>query len=211
MAGSMSPADPGGSTGAVATPRWLAWMLGGRRAETVGFLWGVAEASLFFVVPDVWTGWIAIVAPRRAVPVLVMTLLGAVLGALLLFLVAPYATDALVAWFGMVPGLLPGDLATAREQLATQGVGAFTASPLGGIPLKLYAFGAGLDAFGAVPLVVGVVLNRLVRVGGFTLLMGIAGALGRPLVRRRPAVVAAVYVVGWCVFYGTFWMVRSPG
>ena len=112
MAGSMSPADPGGSTGAVATPRWLAWMLGGRRAETVGFLWGVAEASLFFVVPDVWTGWIAIVAPRRAVPVLVMTLLGAVLGALLLFLVAPYATDALVAWFGMVPGLLPGDLVT---------------------------------------------------------------------------------------------------
>lgn len=204
---SVDPARPAGE----APPRWLAWMLGARRAELIGFLWGVAEASLFFVVPDVWTGWIAIVAPRRAISVFLVTTLGAVLGALLLFLVAPWATDTLVAWFALVPGLLPGDLATAREQLATQGIVAFTASPLGGIPLKLYAFGAGLDGVGALPLVVGVVLNRLVRVGGFTLLMGIAGALGRPLVRRRPGFVAVVYVAGWCLFYGTFWIVRSPG
>ncbi len=196
---------------AASRPRWLVRMLTGRRAEAIGFGWGVAEASLFFVVPDVWVGWIAIVAPRLALPVLLATTAGAVLGALLLAVAAPVATDALMAWFAAVPGILPGDLSTAREQLAAGGVGSFVASPLGGIPLKLYAFAAGMDAFGTLPLALGVVLNRLVRVGGFTLLMVALGWVGRPLLRRRPGVVLLLYVAGWIAFYAAFWTARSAG
>ena len=32
-------------------------------------LWGVAEATLFFVVPDVLVGWIALRGPRRTLVV----------------------------------------------------------------------------------------------------------------------------------------------
>src|SRR5437667_439728 len=49
-------------------------------AARVGLLWGFAEATLFFIVPDVLLGAVALFAPRAAPRLLAFTLAGALVG-----------------------------------------------------------------------------------------------------------------------------------
>src|SRR5437879_12786497 len=50
-----------------------------------GFVWGFAEATLFFIVPDVLLTFIALYSFRRSVKVLAFILLGALVGGTLMF------------------------------------------------------------------------------------------------------------------------------
>jgi len=50
-----------------------------------GFAWGFAEATLFFIVPDLLLTFIALYSFRRSVKVLAFILLGALVGGTLMF------------------------------------------------------------------------------------------------------------------------------
>src|SRR6476619_4120845 len=54
----------------------------------IGFLWGFAEATLFFIIPDALLGAVALFAPRAAPRVLACTLVGALAGGALTYGVA---------------------------------------------------------------------------------------------------------------------------
>src|SRR5437016_13338452 len=56
-----------------------------RRAAGVGLFWGFAEATVFFIVPDVLLGAVALFAPRAAPRVLAFTLAGALAGGALTY------------------------------------------------------------------------------------------------------------------------------
>ena len=51
----------------------------------LGLLWGFAEATVFFIVPDVLLGAVALFAPRAAPRVLAFTLAGALAGGALTY------------------------------------------------------------------------------------------------------------------------------
>ena len=44
----------------------------------IAFVWGMAEATFFFVVPDVYLGFIALLHPRRALMATMMAVGGAI-------------------------------------------------------------------------------------------------------------------------------------
>jgi len=48
-----------------AQPAWVPWLLG-RPGIALAFLWGLAEGTLFLVVPDVLLSLAAMLGPRRA-------------------------------------------------------------------------------------------------------------------------------------------------
>lgn len=104
--------------------------------------WGFAEATLFFVVPDVLLTWIAAFRPRRAAAAVGACLAGALLGGALMFGAAardPVGTRALVERVPAVGAALverteAGMAADYRRQMLLGG--------LSGVPYKVMAIAA---------------------------------------------------------------------
>ena len=201
---SLPAATPGEPARAGAYAR-LVGLASGWSVLVVAFAWAMAEASLFFVVPDVWLGLVALYAPRRMLVTLVAVILGAVTGGALLHLATPPLGDTLSRWIVALPGIGATDLDQARAELASQGIAAFLNGPLQGLPVKLYIHAAALDRFGLPDVTLAVALNRLERIGIFGLVMTLLGVVGRPLISRWPRAVLLAYVMAWVVFYAVFW------
>lgn len=178
------------------------------RALWLAGLWGVAEASLFFVVPDVWLGFVALYAPRRSIATLAAIAVGAVVGAALLYVGTLVAGEQLAGILAGLPGIRPADLGQAGRELAAQGLPAFLNGPLQGLQVKLYVHQAVLQGIALPGVLAFVALNRIERIGIFGLVMLLVGRAGRPIVARWPRGVAAVYAAGWAIFYAWFWFVR---
>ena len=186
------------------TYRSLVGRLSSRGALWVGAGWGFAEALLFFIVPDVWLGLVALYAPRRMLITLVAIVLGAIVGAGALYLATLAFGDGLSGVIVALPGISDADLLQARTELTAQGPIAFLNGILQGLPVKVYIHAAALDGADLAQVIVFTVLNRLERLLVFGLVMALIGWLGRPLVRRWPRGCLAVYGVGWVIFYVGF-------
>jgi hypothetical protein len=173
-------------------------------AAAVGFVWGLAEAVLFFIVPDVWVGFVALFARRWAGLVLVATVLGALVGTIGLWYWTlsggPIVTRTLLG----VPGVTDFDLIQVRRELVTEGPTAIALGWLAGNPIKVYAHEAalvGLD-LGEVLTFVGV--NRVLRIGLVALVAGVVATIFAEQVRRHAAVVVLGYAGLWLAFYALY-------
>ncbi len=209
-AGPGASAVPGASTGRGAEPRppsAIHRIAASTGALWVAAAWGAAEASLFFLVPDLWVMFVALFAPGRTLKVLLATVAGALVGATLLWWLAP-SWPALGDAVAALPGIRPVDLATASGELDGQGLGAFLNGPLQGLPVKLYIHGAALlgQPLGGVLLMVA--LNRLERVGLSAAVAWVVGTVFRRPIERHPRAVLAGYVGLMLVTYGAYFTLR---
>ena len=50
------------------------------RANAIASLWGFAEATVFFIVPDVLLSWLALRSPKSGLIACLFALLGALIG-----------------------------------------------------------------------------------------------------------------------------------
>lgn len=164
------------------------------------FGWGFAEATLFFVVPDVVVGWVALHDWRKGVLAALAATAGALLGGLLVLLQPDLFLDLLPR----VPTVSDAMLADAGAQVEERGLMALLLGPLGGIPYKAYA--AHLGAQGADPLLFLAlsVPARLERLLPAALLCGLVGWLARRRVRERPGLALAAYAAVWLLQYALY-------
>jgi hypothetical protein len=177
-----------------------------RAALWIGAAWGFAEASVFFIVPDVWLGFVALFAPRRMPATLAATLAGAAAGVAFLYLATLVRPDELTSLILALPAIAPADLEQARAQLEDDGAGAILPGVVEGRAIKLYVHGAALDGIGLVEVVAFTVLNRLARLLIVGSVMAALGWAGRAIVARRPRAVVALYVAAWVVFYAAYFV-----
>ena len=175
-----------------------------------GLAWGLAEATLFFVVPDLLISWMAMSRGFRAGAwTSLWAALGAVVGGAVIFLWSvndPASAHRAVA---AVPAV--SDRMIAQAQADIDANGWFIAAmkgPLTSTPYKVYALlaprrGAPLAAFAPAALPV-----RLPRF----LLVAVAFALIGRLLRKRidRRILLAAFTSGWLLFYLWFWLVH-PG
>jgi membrane protein YqaA with SNARE-associated domain len=181
----------------------LAAFAASRSGLAVAAGWGLAEAIVLPVVPDVLLYLLAAAAPAKAPRLFVATVIGALVGTALLYWLATLNPGAAREVVLAVPGIGHGTLASATAAVAG-GDPASMALFGPGTPLKAYTVGWASGAGSLAGLLVGTVLNRLTRIGPVLLVaMGI-GALLPGLVRQweRPLFVA--YVVGWTVVYAAY-------
>lgn len=160
--------------------------------------WGFGEAILLPVVPDVLLYVLAVAAPQRAAPLFGWAVLGALVGSLVLSAVAlnqPASGREIVLG---VPGITEKTLASAElvvgdgDPLAMVHLGP-------GIPLKVYSV-AWWDGIGSpAGYVVGVLANRLIRIGPGVVVFWLIGTLAPMFVRRRERLLAVGYVLFWVV------------
>jgi membrane protein YqaA with SNARE-associated domain len=172
----------------------------------VGFLWGFAEATLFFVVPDVWLGWVALVARRAAWAVLAFVLVGALLGGAVTYGVskatAPSTSAALADG---VPTVDRDAIDRVSREMEQDGPRSVLAGPLRmGTPYKLYARAAGVQDESLVAFLLWSIPGRLERMLPVLLVALAAGYFFRGWVEanRRPAL--AIYAAVWLAVYAVY-------
>jgi len=171
----------------------------------VALIWGFAEATLFFVVPDVLLSLAAVrLGARRALLLSGTSAFGALLG------------GGLMMWWGA------NDIAGARAAVhhlpaisiaMIAGVEAAMHQPswpsamalgaFGGVPYKVYAMEAGAAGLPFAPFLAASFAARLAR---FSIAV-LSARLAARLLGRRLSLNGVTYVVAgfWIIFYALFW------
>lgn len=175
---------------------WLARFAGTRAAAVIVAAWGFGEAILLPLVPDLLLLPLAVAAPRRAAGLFGWTLLGALGGSLLLSAIAlhdPAAAHRIVLG---VPGI-------RRDMIDAAAAATATGNPVAmvhlgpGTPLKVYTIAWWAGAGSSFGYVVGVVANRLVRIGAGVLVFALIGLLAPRWIRRHERIAVTAYVLFW--------------
>ena len=171
-----------------------------RAALVACALWGFAEATRFYVVPDVLVGWIALHGARRGAAASLWATAGAMLGGLAVHADSRAQRARLVE----IPGISEAMLEDTSAKLARDGWWAVLRGPLDGIPYKVYAAEAGVRGLPAGELVAWTVPARLWRFLALALGAGFTGVAFRGSLRRREGVWLAGYLGFWAVTYARY-------
>ena len=172
-------------------------------AAGVGLLWGFAEATLFFIVPDVLLGAVALFAPRAAPRLLAFTLAGALAGGALTYGVAselrPSQSEAVLDG---VPTVQDSAIHRVEREMRDDGPRSIVYGPLRmGTPYKLYARAAAVEDGGFSSFFLWSIPGRLERMLPVTLVAALAGFLARGWIARRPRAILASYGALWLAVY----------
>jgi membrane protein YqaA with SNARE-associated domain len=170
----------------------------------LALLWGFAEATLFFIVPDVLLSAIAVWRGRRAaLHATAWTIAGAILGGLLMYGWSVRDFLGVVAMLDRLPAISLAMIIGVRDALGRSGAGGMVVGALTGVPYKIYAVmapqaGVALATFLAVS-----VPARALR---FVLVVALSDAISRRLagrltLRQRVGLLASI----WLLFYAVYW------
>ena len=179
-----------------------------RAGPTVAFVWGLLEATLFFIVPDVWLTWI--VADRTlgaGLRACLWALLGALVGGCVLYAWGSLDPEGVVRLLDWVPAVSESMLDDARRSLEADGARAMLAGPLGGVPFKVFAAQASAAGVEFATFLAVAPLARLPRFVIATLVAWVVlrRVMADATVRTRRLVLAAT----WCAFYVFYFSVMS--
>lgn len=166
------------------------------------FLWGLAEATLFFIVPDVLLSAVALRRLKTALVACAWATAGALPGGLALYLWGMAAPAEAWAVLDRVPAISLAMQGEVRDAMTAQGLGALFLGPLTGTPYKLFAVAAGQQGLDLIPFLLVSVPARAAR---FVLVCLLAYTVSRLLAGRfstpaRYGILAAC----WLVFYGAY-------
>jgi membrane protein YqaA with SNARE-associated domain len=170
----------------------------------VAFLWGLAEATFFFIIPDVFLSFVAMLDWRSTWRHIVAALAGALLGGALLFHWSQADPEAAHATVARVPFIAPGMFAKVNSGFDKMGLLAILSGSVSGIPYKLYAVEAPRIST-QFAFLLATPPARAVR---FTLVWMIFGAAAGWL-RRRCALptrkLVYIHAVIWIASYAFYW------
>ncbi|GGE84674.1 hypothetical protein H1W37_02300 [Stappia taiwanensis] len=112
---------------------------GNRLAFLAAALWGFAEATVLFTVPDVLLSFLAQTSLRRALVASLWTVVGACTGGAVLYTLALSHPDAADAFLLKVPGVFPELIARASVLLDSGLLPGLVTGSLTGVPYKTFA------------------------------------------------------------------------
>lgn len=169
--------------------------------------WGFAEATLFFLVPDILVSWLALRGVRPALLGALAAVPGAVAGATLMYFWGahnPMGIDQVLEHVPAVQGWLIVDAAISLKQSGLFALfhGAFT-----GVPSKIFAAQAHSAAIGLLPFL-------LVSTAAYFLRWVIVCFVVRALVAFiSPGIPTksrnTLFAAAWAAFYGLYFAVMG--
>ena len=168
--------------------------------------WGLAEATMFFIVPDVLLTRIAILRGwRQALRACCWALAGAMVGGVLVYYAAATGhSPGLSRWFDWLPGISPSLMAQAHDGLEDHGLVVLWRGAFGGIPYKLYAMQAGAMHIGWIMFLLVSAVTRLARFVATSL---VAWVLAKTALRFcSRAYLQVIHVAVWVAFYAVYFI-----
>jgi membrane protein YqaA with SNARE-associated domain len=182
---------------------WLAFVQS-RSAALIAFGWGLAEATLFFIVPDVWIGLLALFSWRAGLRAVVWAVAGALLGGALMYGVgANIDHDRGARLLDAVPAVSPGIIDQVEEEMRQRGPASMLLGPLQGTPYKLYAWSAGIERQPLGAVLLWTIPARAARFTAVAVVAALCGWLARRITPRSGWLVV-LYLLAWGVFYAGY-------
>ena len=175
-----------------------------RAAQWAAFAWGLAEATLFFIVPDVLLTAIACRSLRASLKASCAAVAGALLGVMIMYGVGYAAPETARAWLARLPAIHPPLIQSVQTQLTRKGLAALLLGPGMGIPYKIYAVECGARRSNELTFLLVSIPARGMR---FVLSAVLANGIARliaPWTRRRAPIETTILVLFWIGFYALY-------
>jgi len=164
----------------------------------IAFAWGLAEATAFFIVPDVYIGYRGLRSVRAALTASFYALGGALIGGVVMYEWALH-TDVAMTFVQHVPAITSTVMQTARNGYTHHGITALFIGMAEGVPYKVYAVLAPARHISLCIFIVVSVVARLSRFAATGLATaGLSRLLGRWICYR---VRLGIFVAFWVIFY----------
>lgn len=162
--------------------------------------WGFAEATFFFLVPDVWLSYLAIESLPQAIAASLYALAGALNGGAIMWWLGLKSPADTRRFLARIPAIAPSLIAKVGEQIEERGLIAVMMGPLKGIPYKIYAVELGARRRSLVSFLLTSIPARYLR---FAFAVGAFWAAGQvlPFALRGKRISVTVF---WIVFYWVY-------
>ena len=173
-----------------------------KRASFFALAWGFAEATLFFIIPDVLLSWFALRSRKFALIACLWVTVGALLGGTILWLIGGTNPEPVREIFIYLPAVTANMVEEVRAQLEEIGLIALFIGPFIGTPYKIYAIEAANLGYG---LGIFLLISLPARLLRFVIVSYVAGTIARAL---RPKLsqrhLRSIHVVFWLLLYATY-------
>ena len=171
----------------------------------LAFAWGVAEATVFFVVPDVLITRAALPSLRSGLITAALALAGALVGGAISYCWGAENLAAARDVLDWLPAISIGMLDHAQRALASDGMFAALVGSFSGVPYKVFAVHAASAGIALPAFILASIPVRGVR---FVLLAAIARAFARYVVPNWTAQrVRRAWAFAWTLNYAIYWTV----
>lgn len=149
------------------------------------FVWGLAEALVFPIVPDVGIALLGLAAPSRAIPLAGAALAGTLVGGAVAYAIGP----SMLAHAPLVTGPMRE---AAAGWLATEGAHGVAHQPWSGVPFKVFGLQAAGAGVALGPFLWQTALARGLRFLEVAVVSAVAGRAGRRAAPRAYGATASV-------------------
>lgn len=167
-------------------------------------LWGLAEATLFFIVPDVWLSIVARKKLKTGLIACFYSLAGALVGGALMFWWGVHNFNSVSTVIDAIPAINQGMLARVQLELTEQGMLAVMLGPLSGTPYKTYAIYAANTGISVWWFLLISIPARLIR---FIVVTVISYYLSQFITQKTHFNPLVVIIAIWSLFYGGYFYI----
>jgi len=172
----------------------------------VGFLWGFAEGTAFFIVPDVYLGLVALFNWKRGLWAMAAAVVGALVGGSVMYSLAMQDLSGINLFLTRIPLINAEMAADIANKMQADGLITMVNGPLRGVPYKIYAVQAGGQSLPYLSFLFMTILARLERLLPVTLLAGGLGKRFSNFVEKHTGLVLVAYVLIWGIIYFLYYL-----
>ena len=170
----------------------------------IAFVWGFAEATAFFIVPDVYLGFVALFNWRRGLSAMIAALIGAILGGSVMYVLAMNNPSGLNLFLTRVPLIDTTLVNDVADKMRTDGLITLLHGPLRGTPYKIYAAQAGEQSLPFLYFLLMTIPARLERFLPVVLVFGGIGKWFGIFCEKHTKFVVSSYALMWGIIYFVF-------
>jgi membrane protein YqaA with SNARE-associated domain len=183
---------------------WHDWLL---QDSWSACYWGIGEATLFFIVPDVYLTFLAVQGAPVAWVGCVAAVAGALVGGAIMYRWGARDAVGAQAVLKRLPAIDDVEVARVHQRVESSGFGSIFLGPLFGTPYKIYAVEAGSRGMSFAAFLLVTVPARGVRFAAATSIA--LWLVGGPLVEWTGGSQMTLAAAFWIVLYSVYFRVKG--
>ncbi len=169
-------------------------------------IWGLAEATVFFIVPDVLLTFVALKDGKRATKLCLWALGGAMVGGAIMFWWGYNDKESAEDLLVKIPAINSDMADDVEKQINDDGAKAAFIGPLTGRPYKIYAIHAGASE--KVGFIIFMLISIPARLLRFIVLAWVTTFISKKLLRKQSIRFRTLLLTGiWLGFYAWYFAV----
>lgn len=168
----------------------------------IAFLWGFAEATFFFFIPDIYLTKIALFNFKKSIKACFVAAFAACIGGGLMYLWASQGYQQAYRFLTFVPAIFPNLIAVVNHNAQLTPLYSLFIAPLKGIPYKIYAIELGAHHVNFMQFIVTSFFARLLRF----ILVSSFGAIVSNILKKYTSdrTIENVHIIVWLMVYSLY-------